>query len=215
MDTTPDQPQDNVVTMTIPVMDPMSGEVRIVEPTPEQEQSLKPELTAITTEHGQIIEYEGEAPTEAEIRELLASRPGTGRPCKYCENKEEYQKIVDDYIERCRSAKDGKAVMPWIEELALELNTIDETLSEWAKRKITDGSLEHPEFSASYATVKMLQKLRLQQRSIGRYNPAGSLALLRFNHGMMDTSKQILAGDKNEPIQVQIIEESNPFKNEE
>jgi hypothetical protein len=166
----------------------------------------------VMTPTGLLIEYEGEKPTDEEIRELLDSRPGTGRPCKYCSNKEEYQKLTEEYI--AKHTKGEKPGIPFIEELALLFNTIEETVMEWAQKKRKDGSLEHPEFSDSFAQIKMIQKLRLQQRALGRYQPLGALTLLRFNHGAVETSKQIIAGDKNEPLQVEIIEEQVKQTNE-
>lgn len=129
-----------------------------------------------------------------------------GRPCKLCENEEAYMKIVNDFYTKCRKAGEGKVVMPWFEELALDLDCDDETVSIWAT-KMDGDSLEHPEFSASYAKIKTLQKLRLQQRLLGRYNPSGAIKLLEWNHNKVSANKQIIAGDSNQPLQVEIIEE--------
>lgn len=130
-----------------------------------------------------------------------------GRPCLFCQNSEEYLTKSQMYLDRCQKGKDGKQTIPFIEELAFELNTIDENIVNWANKAQDNGELEHPEFFTIYTTVKMLQKLRLKQRSLGRYNPTGALTLLRFDHGAMETSKQIHAGDANEPLQITIIEE--------
>lgn len=129
-----------------------------------------------------------------------------GRPCKLCTNKEEYQKIIDDFYGKCRKAGEGKLVMPWFEELALDLDCDDETVKIWATKE-NDGSLEHPEFSATYSKINTLQKLRLSQRLLGRYNPTGAIKLLEWNHNKISSEKKILAGDKNEPLQIEIIEE--------
>lgn len=124
----------------------------------------------------------------------------TGRPCKYCSNKDEYQKITNEYV-RVSTRSEGKVTIPFIEELSLKLGVHRETVLEWAKHP------DHPEFSDSISTLQTIQSLRLQQRILGRYNPTGAIALLKWHHGMIETSKQILAGDKDEPIEVKIVEE--------
>ncbi len=130
-----------------------------------------------------------------------------GRPCMFCENKEEYLEKTKAYLERVRPSGSVKAIVPWIEELALELDTTDENIVNWAKKKTPDSELEHPEFFTAVAKLKMIQKLRLQQRTLGRYQPMGALKLLQFNHGAVETSKQILAGDQNEPLEIIITEQ--------
>lgn len=125
-----------------------------------------------------------------------------GRPCKLCANYEELYNIAKKYIDSCMNVVEGKTKMPFKEELALLLKVRAETLSEWVKNKT-----EHPEFSDLLSTLQTLQSLRLQQRVLGRYNPTGPLALLKWHHGMIETSKQILAGDKSEPLTIEIIEE--------
>lgn len=135
-----------------------------------------------------------------------------GRPCKYCENKEHYLKIATDYINKCKTGEKPK--MPFVEELAMLMDIDDGTLVIWAKKIKADEEdiedeprLEHPEINAVYSMLKTTQKLRLKQRALGRYNAAGPLALLRFDHGAIDTSKQILTGDKSEPLQIEFINE--------
>lgn len=130
-----------------------------------------------------------------------------GRPCMYCQNKEEIQGKTDAFIAKVRATVNTKLTIPFIEELALELNTIDENINNWAKKINDDGEPEHPEFLTAVQTIKMIQKLGLQKRSLGRFNPMGSLKLLEFNHGATTVTKQILAGDKEEPLQIEIIED--------
>jgi len=127
-----------------------------------------------------------------------------GRPCEMCTHKDEYLKITNDFYTRCRKATDGKVAMPWFEELALDLDCDDETIKIWATKKDENGVLEHPEFSASYVKINTLQKLRLSQRLLGRYNPTGAIKLLEWNHNKVAASKQILAGDKDEPLEIVI-----------
>jgi hypothetical protein len=130
-----------------------------------------------------------------------------GRPCEYCKNKEIIQAKADAFLAKHKPTEAGKVTIPWVEELAIELDTIDDTVVNWANKITPTGEREHPEFFATYAKVKQIQKLRLQQRALGRYNPMGALKLLQFNHGAIETSKQIIGGAANEPVQVEIIEE--------
>lgn len=131
-----------------------------------------------------------------------------GRPCEFCKDPEKVMNKVRDYLDRCKKGQGGKPIMPFIEELAIELDVLDATLTNWANKENEQKEPEHPEFLTAYLYVKMFQKLRLQQRALGRYNPTGALSLLKFNHGMMETDKKILAGDRNEPLQIEIIEEA-------
>lgn len=135
-----------------------------------------------------------------------------GRPCEYCKDKEEIQKITEAYFKRCYESKPQQ--IPFIEELALLLDHDDETITLWAKKKRKDiendneeNSLEHPEFSALYRKLKTLQKLFLSKRILGRYNPSGAISLLKWHHGLIETEKQILAGEKNEPLEIVIVED--------
>lgn len=130
-----------------------------------------------------------------------------GRPCEYCENKEKYQKIADEYIERCESTGEGKAAIPFIEELALRMKKYREIILDWEKKMLPDGTPEHPEFVLTLKRIDSLQRLRLMQRTLGRYNPTGAIFQLKSNHGFMESEKKVIAGDKNEPLQVEIIEE--------
>lgn len=130
-----------------------------------------------------------------------------GRPCEYCKNKEVLQKKADAFVEKAIRGVNGKIIIPWIEDLALELNTIDENIVNWANKKNEDGSYEHPELFTAYKKVNMIQKLRLKQRTTGRYNATGSIFLLKANHGLIETEKQIHAGDSNEPLEIRIVKE--------
>lgn len=138
--------------------------------------------------------------------EMKPKHPG-GRPCKFCEHREEYMTKTNAYLEKCKKGVNGKPIIPYIEELALELNTLDTNIVNWVNKMTPENEREHEEFFAAYSTVKMIQKLRLQQRALGRYQPVGAIKLLQFNHGMMETSKQVIAGDANEPLEIIITEE--------
>ena len=125
--------------------------------------------------------------------------------CKYCTNKEKYQKIADDYLNQIKGSV--KKEVPWIEELALLLDVDDSTLTRWATKE-ENGVLEHPELHTAYLSLKSIQKLRLKQRALGRFNPHGALYLLNADHKVIQTTKEVVTGDVNEPMHI-IITESN------
>lgn len=133
-----------------------------------------------------------------------ASVNNSGRPCSLCEKKEHYMSIVNAYIAKCRKAGEGKIPMPFKEELALDLDVNEDTIADWCNKKNENGEREHPEFFRAIDLIETLQKLRLKQRLLGRYNPTGAIKLLEWNHGMVTASKQILAGDKTEPLEIVI-----------
>lgn len=128
-----------------------------------------------------------------------------GRPCEYCQDKEVKQKIVDGYMKQI--SESIKFAVPWIEELALLLDVDDTTLVNWANKKDDDDVSEHPELLAAYSKLKSLQKLRLKQRAIGRFNPHGALYLLNADHKVVQTDRKIVTGENNEPLKIIITEE--------
>ncbi len=131
-----------------------------------------------------------------EIVEVKEKNVG-GRPSKY---NEEMLMKAKDYYDLCSGKKDGKKRMPFIEELAMECSVNDETITEWTK---IDGN---EEYSATIKNIKNLQKLRTVQQGYGAKNPTFAIFMLKANHGMMETEKRVLAGEKNsEPIQVSSI----------
>lgn len=101
-----------------------------------------------------------------------------GRPTKYGPQVVEK---ANEYYERCLgAAKDSMDLIPFIEQLAVELDVDGDTVWEWDK--------QHPEFSEAIKKIKSLQKLRLQQRSLGTVNPTGAIFLLKANHGLKDST---------------------------
>lgn len=81
---------------------------------------------------------------------------------------------------------------PYIEQLALDLDIDDETVTEWAK--------SHKEFSATIKRIKTLQKIRLYNNSMQRSSATGAIFLLKANHGLVETEKRILANDIDHPL---------------
>lgn len=128
-----------------------------------------------------------------------------GRPCLYCEDKENKQKIVDDYIKLHQQST--KNTIPWVEELALLLDISDVTLVNWTQKLDDNDELEHPDLVTAYAKLKSLQKLRLKQRAIGRFNPHGALYLLNADHKVIQTNKELHGNADGEPLKIIITEE--------
>ena len=113
--------------------------------------------------------------------------------------------VVDDYIKKHRNFGE-KATIPFIEELAMILDRDDETIQLWAEKE-KDGVLEHPELHESIKQLMNIQKLRLKQRTLGRYNPTGAIFQLKANHGMIETEKKIVSGDGNTPLLIELVPE--------
>lgn len=204
----------------------MTDEVNITIDTPEQT-GLSPEIS--TSPHSDVFEgdlesLEGKAwlashakpvdPIKEDVV-LEGDKPpkknhqgeGGGRPCKYCAKSEKYQTLSDDYVQRFLVAKE-KLIIPFAEELALILNVLPETLSIWSTKTLPDSEkLEHPEFAHTYKKLLTIQKLRLLQRTLGRFNPTGAIFQLKVNHGLIEAEKKILTGDSKEPLIIELINE--------
>jgi succinate dehydrogenase flavin-adding protein (antitoxin of CptAB toxin-antitoxin module) len=160
----------------------------------------KPQI--IRNEKGQIIKGVAQD----------TNKNGTaGAPCKYCKDKDKYQKIADDYMLMIKNS--DKPAIPWIEELALIMDIDDETLTNWANKKDENSVFEHPELYAIFRKLKTTQKFRLKQRALGRFNPHGALYLLNADHKVIQTNKNVIAGDEKEPLEI-IITEEKPIPNE-
>lgn len=196
--TQPEQPQNQEVSTTSP------QETQPIETTPPVVQS-ESSSDAVTQQE--------EKPQRDEKGQFIQGNQesvgvDSGRPCKFCENKEKYMQLTKDYFDKCfKASESGKAIVPYEEELALILKVNPDTLVEWSKKKNDKGELEHPEFSATRLEIKTLQKLLLLKRTLGRFNPTGAIFQLKVNHGAIETEKKIVAGDSNEPLSITIIEE--------
>jgi hypothetical protein len=106
-----------------------------------------------------------------------------GQPTKY---SEEVIPKIDEYLE-------GEKTIPTREGFACFINVNDDTLVEWEK--------VHPEFSAAVKRITQIQKVDLVKGGLTqKFNPTMSIFLLKANHGMIETEKRILAGDKDNPL---------------
>lgn len=133
--------------------------------------------------------------------------PNAQRPCSFCQRKVEVEKKTKEYIDKCRGKTGEKPTIPFIEEIADILDVDSDTIVNWATKRKEDGELEHEAFFGTYKSLKNHQKLQLLKRTLGRYNPTGAIFQLKVNHGCIETEKHLLAGDKNEPVVIEIIEE--------
>ncbi len=96
-----------------------------------------------------------------------------GRPTKYDQTM---LRKAQGYVQHCQKMKE----MPFIEELALELDLCDDTIVEWSKK--------HSEFSATVKRLKMLQKLYLKRGALEkRLHPSLAIFLLKANHGLTES----------------------------
>jgi len=105
-----------------------------------------------------------------------------GRPTKY---NQDIQDRADKYVRVLN--------LPFMEELALELDVDDDTLYEWARR--------YKAFSVTIKRLAMKQKLGLLKISMNKdYATSGAIFQLKANHGMVETEKKIIGGDPDNPI---------------
>lgn len=106
-----------------------------------------------------------------------------GRPSGY---SSEILDKANKYLADCKSGK----MIPYIEELASELDVSRDTVYEWEK--------VHPEFSDTIKKIKDYQSLRLMQEGVGnRSNPAVTIFILKAKHGFIETTQQIVDGNYN------------------
>lgn len=110
-----------------------------------------------------------------------------GRPTKY---NEAILLKTQKYFQECLRPTDGKMRMPFIEELSLLLDIDDDTVNEWTKDP------EKKQFSAIIKRIRILQRLRLTQRCLGK-NPTGAIFLLKVDHGKKETT--VLEGSSAQP----------------
>lgn len=120
-----------------------------------------------------------------------------GRPCGYCSDLR-IQEVTDKYIQDCNSPTKPK--IPYVQELAMILDTWADMLEDWTDKKDDKGELEHPKFNQSIRRLKNIQQLRLLERTLGRFNPTGAIFQLKVNHKYIETEKKLLVGDPDNPL---------------
>lgn len=187
---------DEIVSMTIPA-DPIPP-VEDQTPTPPLVDPIAPQEEAAVIEAEEVVE-DNRPPGVPHPDYKPVSGHNSTNPCMFCTNKEKYIQPLQEYMDKLNG---DKPFVPYKEELAIKMGIHSETLLEWGKK-----AEFHPEITEALKTVEDYQKLRLQQRVMGRYNPTGAIFLLKANHKFIETEKQILAGDRSEPVQIEIVEE--------
>lgn len=131
-------------------------------------------------------------------KESSQKHPG-GRPTKY---SEEILEKAREYLQKC---VDNSAI-PFIEQLAFQLDINDETVLEWEKK--------YEEFSATIKRVRQLQKFMLLSGSLNEtYNVTASIFQLKANHGLIETSRSELTGKDGERLSnlIQVNESNKPI----
>lgn len=104
-----------------------------------------------------------------------------GRPTLYSDDMDQK---AQTYMRSCRTTNS----IPFIEELALELDVCRDTLLQW--------SYEHAAFSCTMQKLRMLQELTLKKGALCK-TLSGNVAifLLKANHGLSDSEP-----DKTDPF---------------
>ena len=114
-----------------------------------------------------------------------------GRPTKY------YDGMIDIAKKYIYSCGREQTEMPTIEGLAEILNVDDERIGEYAEK--------HPEFHATIKRLKAKQKTQLMNDGMyggKKVNSPMAIFLLKANHGMIETERKLLIGDKENPLEV-------------
>lgn len=140
---------------------------------------------------------------------------GGGRFCEFCPHGEEILKKIDLYAAYCMGDVDEKMHPPFLEELCgyKYLNILVADIYRWidnAKPMPHDLNHKIELHSALADSVKRLvqyQKQFLLNHSLFNNQVSGAIFQLKANHGMIETEKRILAGDKDNKLEIIITEE--------
>lgn len=236
MDDTQQQVQEQTVEMNIPVDTQTGLPTESITTTTSESTAQPTEMSTVTSEtptptetnpQPEVVPEQPQnvelSPSSPQTEQPIASDnltpiksppvPGAGAKCQYCEHKEKYQSLFEDYYKRCHAKTGDKVAIPFVQEIADILEKDSLTLNRWFNKKIKDDTgketeeYEHPEFRELYMRMKNLQELRLLQRTLGRFNPTGAIFQLKTNHGYIETEKKVISGDSNEPLMIEIINE--------
>lgn len=171
-------------------------------PQPNQESTVPDNALGIAESENPLVDESSgraESPGETQVTdssaiegEIVEQKAKMGRPSKY--NETMLQKAKDYYL-LCKE----KRAIPYIEELALQCDVNDETITEWTKLD--------EDYSATIKNIKNLQKLALTHRGFKMTNPTFAIFLLKVNHGMIESEKRILTGERQgEPVQFTVTD---------
>jgi len=105
-----------------------------------------------------------------------------GRPSEY---KDEYNELVDDYLQDCIDSYDNgkrEVKLPTVGGFALMIGVNKQTLYNWGA--------EHPEFLDSLNKIVEEQQNRLINQGLaGNYNSTIAKLILSSNHGMSEKTE--------------------------
>jgi len=187
-----DKPQISVTT------DQSTVTVQI--PEPPRSDNVSSDGQFVHTKDGGETKENVDNPVEKEAQPIVGEivekeKKVMGRPSKY---NDEILAKAKAYYHKCLGNVDNKKRMPLLEELARILDVHGETMTEWED--------EYPDFSETLKKIRQLQKERIIQTGFGAKNPTFSIFMLKANHGMMETEKRVLAGERGaDPIQLNTV----------
>lgn len=143
-----------------------------------------------------------------------ASGGAGGRPCEFCPQHEEIIKKFSLYTEYCKGKVDEHIHCPFLEEICGDyLDILAETLWQWVANDkemphdLNHNRKYHAELSKSVKALLQFQKRFLLNHSLFNNQVSGAIFQLKANHGMIETEKRILAGDKENKLEIIITEE--------
>lgn len=116
-----------------------------------------------------------------------------GRPTKYDPS---FIQTAKEYIASCGREQ---TELPTIEGLAVKLDVDDDQINEWSKK--------YPDFHATIKALKHKQKNQLINDGLygGKdINATMAIFLLKVNHGMIETERRLIGGDKENPLAINI-----------
>lgn len=114
-----------------------------------------------------------------------------GRPSLF---REDMTETVLAYFATCKA----KNVMPYLEDVAMELGIDIDTLETWEKQEVADIP---DEFVGAIKKVRLLQRKNLMVGGLSEtFNTGMSIFLLKANHGLIETSRQELTGKNGQPL---------------
>lgn len=185
------------------------------EPSTDNPQTEQPQKEELSTETKQEIVVEKTNPDTGENEEtmrlkikpeeeVVEKKREANRPCTFCEDRTKIMQKVHLYREYCEGKVDGKPHIPYLQELCGYdyLDMLTTTLWGWVNNERHEA--EHQELTNTIKKLLERQQLRLLQRTLGVHNPSGAIFQLKANHGMIETEKQILAGQSGEPLEYNI-----------
>lgn len=136
----------------------------------------------------------------------------SGKPCQYCEHKEEIDRKIELYSQWTLGNVGPNKIyqFPMLEELCDEeyLDIHTDTMTDWTH---SEHSLaNHSELILAIRQLLMRQKKYLLKHTMTASQVTGAIFQLKANHGMIETEKKILAGTgPQEKLVIEIVEEEN------